>query len=267
MYSHNVFEGIFLAKKMFSDSIKSLVFIVFLLAVICFPMTVNAAPQIEIITSHTSYVDSIGYFNIVGEVHNIGDQAANYVEISATLYNSGNEVIITISNYAALAVLLPESKSPFRIEYVDIAQSALVDHYSLNVEFMPTDSIPKQLEIATHDSSIVIGSMVIEGEVENTGDSTATYVTVFATCYDEAGNVVQVGGVYANPVDIGVNQKGPFSMMIDYENTDLINSYTLTTESENYAMIPEFSSYFLTILAVSVVSISLLLYKRKIIKN
>ena len=251
---------------MFTLSIKPLI-IVFLLSVICFPVTVNAAPQIEILTSHTSYVDSIGYFNVVGEVHNVGDQAANYVGVTATFYNVGNEVIATRFNYIALAVLLPDSKSPFKVEFVDIAQSALVDHYSLEVEFTPTDSIPKQLEIASHNSSIIIGNMVIEGEIENTGNSTATYVTVFATCYDEAGNVVQVGGVYTNPVDIGVNQKGPFRILIDYENTELINSYVLTAESENYALIPEFNSYLMTILSVALASISLLLYKRKIIKN
>ena len=143
----------------------------------------------------------------------------------------------------------------------------MVDHYSLEVEFLPTDSLPKQLEIASHSSSIVIGSMEIDGEVRNTGDSTATYVTVYATCYDDAGNVVQVGGAYANPVDIGVNQNGPFSIWLDHENTDLINSYVLTAESDNYTLIPEFNSFLLTILAVTLVSISLLLYKRKIIKN
>ena len=248
-------------------SVKPLIVIVFLLSIICLPTIVQAAPQIEIVTSHTSFIDSIGYFNIVGEVHNVGDQAANYVEISATLYNSGNEVISTLSNYAASAVLLPDRKSPFRIEFVDITQSALVDHYSLNVEFIPTDSIPEQLEITSHNSSIVAGTFEILGEIENTGDSTATYVTVFVTCYDESGNVIQVGGAYTNPVDIGVNQKGPFRIWVDYENTDLINSYILTVESENYAMIPEFNSYFLTILAVSLISISLFVYKRKIINN
>ena len=109
--------------------------------------------------------------------------------------------------------------------------------------------------------------MEIDGEVRNIGDSTATYVTVYATCYDEAGKVVQVGGAYANPVDIGVNQNGHFSIWLDYENTDLINSYVLTAESDNYTLIPEFNSSLLTILAVTLVSISLLLYKRKIIKN
>ena len=256
-----------MTQKKYASSIYSVIIVVFLLSVIFFPITVNAAPQIEILTSHTSFVDSIGYFNVVGEVHNVGDQAAEDVFITATYYDAGNGVVGTWVDDIGLDVLLPDRKSPFRVEFVDIAQSALVDHYSLEVEFLPTDSIPKQLEIASHNSSIVIGSMEIDGEVRNTGDSTATYVTVYATCYDDAGNVVQVGGAYANPVDIGVNQNGPFSIWLDYENTDLINSYVLTAESDNYTLIPEFNSFLLTILAVTLVSISLLLYKRKIIKN
>jgi hypothetical protein len=170
-----------LTKKIFALSIKSIVIIVFLLSIIYLPITVNAAPQIEILTSHTSFIDSIGYFNVVGEVQNVGDQAANYVGVTATFYNAGNDVVGTWFNHIALAVLLPDSKSPFRVEFVDITQSALVDHYSLDVEFTTTDSIPKQLEIASHNSSIVLGSMEIDGEVRNTGDSTATYVTVYSS--------------------------------------------------------------------------------------
>jgi len=228
--------------------------------------SVLAAPQIEILKSHTSFLDPIGYFNVVGEVHNVGDQAANNVFVTATYYNAANEVVGTWVNEIGLSVLLPDRKSPFRVEFVDVGQSALVDHYSLEIEFTPTDSIPKQLQIASHNSSVDVGFGLFEilGEVENTGDSTATYVTVFATCYDEAGNVIQVGGDYLEPVNVGVNQKGSFTLWIDHENPDLINSYTLTAESENYALIPEFNSFILTILAVTIVSISSLLYKRKI---
>ena len=137
-----------LTQKKYALSINSIIIVVFLLSVIFFPITVNAAPQIEILTSHTSFVDSIGYFNVVGEVHNVGDQAAEDVFITATFYDAGNGVVGTWVNDIGLDVLLPDRKSPFRVEFVDIAQSALVDHYSLEVEFLPTDSIPKQLEIA-----------------------------------------------------------------------------------------------------------------------
>ena len=255
--------------KIFLLKPKPLILLLFSLSIVLVPLTVNAAPQIEILDSHTSFIDSIGYFNVVGEVHNVGDQAANNVFVTATFYNAANEVVGTWVNNIGLSVLLPDRKSPFRVEFVDVGQSALVDHYSLEIEFTPTDSIPKQLQIASDNSSVDVGFSLFEilGEVENTGDSTATYVMVFATCYDEAGNVIQVGGDYTEPVNVGVNQKSSFTLWIDHENPDLINSYTLTAESENYALIPEFNSFVLTILAVTLVSISSLLYKRKIIKK
>jgi hypothetical protein len=88
---------------------------------------------------------------------------------------------------------------------------------------------------------------------------------VIATCYDVTGTVVESGGRSA--LSIGANQKLAFEIDIFSDNVPLINSYELTAESPFYSAIPEFNSYLLTILAVSVVSISLLLYKRKIIKK
>ena len=250
-------------------SIKRLSFLLFFLLIACLPLNVYAAPQVEILPNHTSFIDSIGYFNVVGEVQNSGDQAADYVGVTATFYNVANQVIATRFNYIALSVLLPGTKSPFRVEFVDVSQSALVDHYSLEIEFTPADSIPKQLQITSHNATSDVGFLLFEilGEVENTGDSTAMLVEVFATCYDEAGDVIQVGGNYAEPVDVGVGQKGSFVIWIDHENPDLITSYVLTAESDNYGLIPEFNSYLLTILGILLVSISIFIYKRNIINK
>lgn len=249
-------------KKMITLSGKSLIFVVFLLSVILLPTSVRAAPQIEIV-SHTSYLDFIGYYNVVGEVHNTGDQAAKDVLITATLYNSGNEVIATPISYTRLDVLLPDRKSPFRIVFVDIAQSALVDHYSLDVDFTPTDSIPEKLEIISHNSTSGSGMLIIAGEIENTGDLEATLVEVIATGYDEAGNVVEEDRSYLTPTHVlGAHQKATFQIGMMGVNVDLINSYELTAESDIYALIPEFNSYLSIILTVAVVSIALLIHRR-----
>jgi hypothetical protein len=250
-------------------STKRLIFLLFLLLIVYLPLSVYAAPQIEILPNHTSFIDSIGYFNVVGEVQNVGDQAANNVFVTATFYNATNEVVGTWVNNIGLSVLLPDRKSPFRVEFIDVGQSALVDHYSLEIEFTPTDSIPKQLQIASHTSSVDVGfsTFDISGEVENTGDSTATYVMVFATCYDEAGNVIEVAGDYTEPTIVEASQKGSFTFSIYNENPELINSYVLTAESENYSLIPEFSSLLLIILTFIVASICLHLYKRKLTKK
>ena len=256
-------------KKVFSSSFKSLIFIVFLLQVIVLQTTVKAAPQIEVVST-SSYISPYGYYTVVGEVHNVGDQTALSVEISATFYNDDDAVLGThIASYGdvALNMLLPDRKSPFSFVFLNTTNALLVDHYSLNVDFTPSDlHFPEKLEITSHSSSIDNGHMLIVGEVENTGDLTASIVKVIATCYDEAGTVVEASYRYLND-NIEANQKAAFQIDIFSENVPLINSYELTAESINYTAIPEFNSYILTILTALVVSISLLLYKRKIIKN
>ena len=249
---------------MFSLSVKPFIFAVFLLSVVFLPATVMAAPQIEIV-SHTSYLESTGgYYTIIGEVQNVGDQAAEDVFITKIYYDADNEVISDFGgSFIYLDVLLPGRKSPFGSTDIT-TDPQLIHHYSLNVSFRTSEPKPEQLEILSHNSTIDIydGYMHIMGEVENSGDLQEPGVNVIATCYNEAGNVVDTGGDYV----FTVNQKADFDIIILGEHPDPISSYVLTAETYDYALIPEFSSILLTILAVSLVSITLLLYKRKIIK-
>lgn len=252
-------------KKMITLSFKSLISIVFLFSVILLPTTVRAAPEI-VIVSHTSYIDSFWEsYTIIGEVQNIGDQAAEDIFITETYYNASGGVISDFGgSYIYLDVLLPGRKSPFGSSDLT-TDPQLIDHYSLNVSFTPCDPIPEKLEIISHSSTIdpYDGYMHIIGVVENSGDLQEPSVHVIATCYNEAGTVVDVGedSVFT------VNQQADFDITILGELQDPIASYTLTAETWDYALIPEFNSCLLTILTVAVGSIVLLLYKRRIINN
>jgi hypothetical protein len=86
-----------------------------MLSVVFLPTIVMAAPQVEIV-SHSSYIGPYGYFTVVGEVHNVGDQTANNVMISATYYDAANGVLGThlpTSRDVFLNLLYPDRKSPF----------------------------------------------------------------------------------------------------------------------------------------------------------
>ncbi|MCW4002097.1 MAG: FxLYD domain-containing protein [Candidatus Bathyarchaeota archaeon] len=251
--------------KIFLLSTKSLIFLFFLLSIVFVPLTVDAAPQVEIV-SHSSYIGPYGYFTVTGEVLNTGDQYAIDVEISATFYNSANDVLGTDSGDSSLSYLLPDRKSPFRFVFLDYEQAGQVDHYSLDVDFGSTDaSFPEKLAITSHSSSIVEDQLLIEGEVENLADSTASLVKVVATCYDAAGTVIGTDGQSA--LSIEAHQKATFQIDVYSENVQSIDSYELAVQSPFYVEIPEFSSFLLIILTFLVASICLLLYKRSIIKN
>jgi hypothetical protein len=113
----------------------------------------------------------------------------------------------------------------------------LIDHYSLDVSFTPCDPIPEELEIISHSYTIdpYDGYMHIIGEVENSGDLQEPSVHVVATCYNEAGTVVDFGDDYV----FTVNQKADFDIIILGELPNSISSYRLTAENIDYAA-PEY---------------------------
>ena len=66
------------------------------------------------VVSSSSFTDSSGNYNIVGEVQNTGSSWA-YVLITATLSDAHSNVLDTITQSAFLATLSPNGKSPFEI--------------------------------------------------------------------------------------------------------------------------------------------------------
>lgn len=224
---------------------------------------VYAATNVSIL-SHTGYLDSLGYYHVVGEVQNTGDQAVNFVKVTATFYDSSDVVVATEFTYTILDVILPDRKSPFDIILTDAVQSTKIDHYSLSVTFSAASPKPLGLEILSHSSyTDSIGWMHVVGEIKNIGSGTANYVKVIATFYDETGKVVAAEFAYSNPSDIEPGQKAPFEILLSDERAPYVASYELTAESTQYAIVPEFHST-ITLLLLTIVSITLFV-KRKLL--
>jgi len=223
---------------------------------------VHAAANVNIL-SHTGYLDSLGYYHVVGEVQNTGDQAVNFVKITATFYDSSDVVVSTDLAYTMLDVILPNRKSPFEVILWDAVQSSKVDHYSLTVTYSTTSPKPLGLEILSNSSYIdSIGWMHVVGEIKNIETGTANYVKVIATYYDEAGNVVAAAFTYSDPSDIEPGQKAPFEILLSDERTPYVVSYKLTAESNQYTLIPEFPSVITTLLLAMAISITAIVSRK-----
>lgn len=209
-----------------------------------FIQPVDAAPQVTIL-SHSGYTDIVGFYHVVGEIHNTGDTPLEFVQITATFYDSSHIVVATSFTFSTLSVLLPGRKSPFEVLLIDSAQAAKVDHYALNAEYdVYLAEFPKGLEILSHSSyEDIVGFLHIVGEIKNTGASTATFVQVAAACYDESGTVVASAFTFSDPYDLAPDQVAPFEVLVlDEDQVDLVTSYSLTAESEQYAIVPEFQT-------------------------
>jgi hypothetical protein len=77
--------------------------------------TENTMSSVLKVLSMNSFIDSIGYFHVVGEVENDTPALAKFVKVTGTFYNKGNEVVATDFTYTSPQDLAPGDKAPFEI--------------------------------------------------------------------------------------------------------------------------------------------------------
>ena len=84
------------------------------------------------LSSTNSYVDTIGFYHIVGEVENSSPNSITSVKIIATLYNSNNGVVGTDSAYTNPSDIGPGDKAPFEILVTSASvPTQQIDHYRI----------------------------------------------------------------------------------------------------------------------------------------
>lgn len=208
----------------------------------CFQPVEGQGQGQVVILSHSSFIDIFGYYDVVGEVKNVGDQPVEWVTVTATFYDSEGQVVGTNSAYTYLEVLLPGRKSPFKIVETESAVIEKITNYSLKVSFQQSAGLPMGLQIVSNSSYVdEFGWFHVTGEIKNIGTATANYVEVIGTFYDAEGTVVYAFSANPEPRILEPNQKASFELVVgDKSRADLISSYELTAESEEYAIIPEF---------------------------
>jgi len=201
---------------------------------------VQIVSGIEILSYNGYYNSLAGCYIVAGEVINTGSTNANFVNVTVKFYDSYGEILGTMSSPIARRILYPGEKSPFKVIFEDY-KAKQVDHYEVSLEFSGFDwyvQIPS-LEILTSqysafkDELIGFGTVKVEGEIMNTGETVAENVLVYATFYDKYGNVIdaQVGGQEGG-LNLEPNEIGCFiiELAMPNERIDVIANYSLTSE-------------------------------------
>jgi hypothetical protein len=221
--------------------VKLILSFTIILMVICSTIAiteVNASNGINILSS-SGWISSTGSYHISGELQNVGILPVNYVEVTATFYDSSNTVVGTDFTFSALNVIPVGEKSPFDILFIDKAQVPKIDHYTLTSSYSIAGELIQGLQILSNSSyTSSTGSLHIVGEIQNLADTTANYVQIIATCYDSEGTVVITDFTFTNPTDITSEAKAPFEILIiDKNRIPLISTYSLAAQSSQYALI------------------------------
>ena len=214
----------------------------------------NAWAQVSIINDQ-KYIGEDDVFHIVGEIQNDSSVPLNQIVITATFYSADGQTLGIMSTDSILETILPAKKGPFDLIFFD-KDASLIDHYSLDIKYKPTDYKTESLEIVSaQDKRDIVDNFIISGKVANHDYRTANTVVVIATLYDNDGKVVATARAYTEPQYLRGGEEAPFLVSVtDKSQSRKATDYSLTVESEEYTVVPEFPLGSGLILAFSVFS-------------
>jgi hypothetical protein len=159
----------------------------------------NASVIVNVVSS-SSYVDSIDYRHIVGELRNDGTETADFVQLNLSYLDQNERLLKTDVTYARLSPFAPGEKSPFETAF---EPPAGYHHYKIAVDPDSTTARPNRnfTTTVTNEFTDSIDYKHIVGTVRNNNTTTATFVQPVFTFYDAAGTVVEMESTYVRSND------------------------------------------------------------------
>lgn len=208
-----------------------------LLLTIGLPMKFAHAEDTVQAIDFDSYIDSLGFFHVVGEVKNVSSETIEFVNMIGTFYDSDDRVVMTESSYAYMKVLRGGESSPFSIILTNEEQIKKIDTYKLQAEASSGDALPAKLELSVGDDYVdSLDFYHLVGEVTNNGLDDATFPRVAGAFYDDDGKIIDVGFTFAGQ-SISPGETAPFEFIITHDDAEDIESYSLNVQSDEYSMI------------------------------
>jgi hypothetical protein len=228
--------------------------IIFLVALLlvspCLLLVPKAQSQTQDIQITKSwYIDSEGFLDVVGLVQNTGPNTILNVTLAGEVIGPQGTALSESGTVAWVSYLLPGQKAPFYMEFMQpqsgsqtatwaqAVQANAIDEISITPTIAdPTTYYQYQgLKITSSKSSIGTtggynGAYGVSGVIENTGDQTATNLTVVGAFYNSTGNVVGVGYTdYLTPTELTPGNTTTFSIYaLDLNQSQVPKSLQIT---------------------------------------
>jgi hypothetical protein len=169
----------------------------------------SSQPENIKVLSYSWYIDSIGFFVVVGEVQNVGPNTIASVGLSGTVYTTDGTPQVNSGAYAYVLYLRPQQKAPFYMDFDpqssltgDLSWLSLgIDHVDFTINLAEATGNYSYPNVTVKTSSGATGSegvYWVTGTVQNTGTQTAKNIRVVATYYNATGTVVAMG--YTDPL-------------------------------------------------------------------
>lgn len=195
---------------------KMVIFVIALLLLavsLAMPSRTYSQTQDIKIVNWSWYIDPEGYLDVVGLVQNVGPNTISQIQLTGSVIGPGEADLDDSGTQVWVSDLLPQQEAPFYMEFVspqvssstssswyDIIEGGDLSSFLLSpVEANATSSYQYQgLAITSSKGSIGTtggynGAYEASGVIKNTGDQSATNLTVVAAFFNSTGTVVGVG--------------------------------------------------------------------------
>lgn len=190
-----------------------------------------------------SFIDETNLMHVYGELKNISNKAMKNVVIKALFYDSNGKLINEFQRSSELRTINPGEISPFEILYIDAKTVHAIKNYTLSASGQETEIKARALRIISNSSKLdLTGVYYIKGRVVNEGVEAATNSMIIATLFDKDGKIAVVGRAQTEPVNISSHSEAAFDLPVtEALQTYKVKSYTLSVDSDQYVVVPEFS--------------------------
>jgi hypothetical protein len=211
---------------------------------------VSSQPENVKVVSYSWYIDSLGYFIVVGEVQNVGPNTIESVILSGTVYTMDEEAQESSNTIVYVNYLISQQKAPFYMEFSpwnsntgDLSWLSLgVDRVDFTANLANTTSSYQYPDLTVVSSSGGVdgeGVYWVSGTVKNSGTQTATNIRVIGTFYNASGTVIAVGYTdLLTPTSLTPSNTASFKVgAFDVNQTEVpsiqkISSYRLLIQTE-----------------------------------
>jgi hypothetical protein len=199
-----------------------------------------AAPN-AVIQNDAGYVDTLGYYHVVGEVKNTGDVWLQSILVSAMLKDESGETVDVKQGSPWLMHLPPQISVGFDVIETDLTKSAMIRSYALSFTYQTGKPLSVLLEIENLTSTKnSVGWLQVQGNVANVGDSVSDNTVVTGTFYGSDGRVVCVTFTSLIDSTISPGTSQPFTLtIVDSIRSNLVRTYSVAAESVEYTSVPE----------------------------
>jgi len=222
------------------------------------PKAQSQTQDIKILPTYSWYIDPEGFLDVVGLVQNVGPNTIYQVSLAGEVVGPQGTDLSDSGTQVWGSYLLPNQEAPFYIEFPNPQSGSQSATWQQAVQAGAIDQIDispmtanattqyqyQGLSIVSSKGSVGTignynGAYTVNGVIKNTGDQTATNLTVVGAFFNSTGSVVGVGfTTYLTPTELVPGNTTTFTIYaLDLNQSQVpealqIKSYQLLVQTQ-----------------------------------